>query len=159
VATVRYFLHAPAELPPAELKLPAPAGAQLPDFELVFDAPSTKWEGRVASLHRKRGASVYGLMYALTPAQLSAVERWRGGDKKLEVAVKTDGTAKTVKAVAFQPPAAARSVSGPVSETFLAALVRGAEQARLPADYVQRLKAEAEIVGRVQRFGRLHRLG
>jgi hypothetical protein len=156
---VRYFLHAPAELPPAELKLPAPAGAQLRDFELVFDAPSAKWDGRVAALHRKRGASVYGLMYALTPAQLSAVERWRAGEVKLEVAVKADGSAKAVKAVAFEPPSASRSTTGPVSETFLAALVRGAEQARLPADYVERLKAEAELVQRVQRFGRSHGLG
>jgi hypothetical protein len=153
VPTVRYFLHAPAELPPAELKLPAPAGAQLSGFELVFDAPSPRWAGRVAALHPKRGASVHGLVYALTPAQLSAVERWRAGEEKVVVAVKTDGTTKTVKAVAFQPPAASRTTSGPVSETFLAALVRGAEQACLPADYVERLKAEAEIVGRVQRFG------
>ncbi len=145
-----YFLHAPAELPPPELKLPTPVAAQLQGFDLVYDAFSSAWKGRVASLHPKPGASVYGLLYALTAEQLSKVERWRSGEEKIEVDVQAP---KKMKAIAFATPEGRRTREGDISETFLTALVTGAEQAELPAEYVEKLKAEAEIVQRVQRFG------
>ena len=60
---------------------------------------------------------------------------------------------KKVKAYAFVPTPQGRADSL-VSESFVAALVRGAAQARLPAAYVGQLEAEASILEAVQRFGR-----
>jgi len=150
-----YFLHAPAELPPAKLKLPKPVTAQLEGFDLVYDAFSKQWEGRVASLHKKPGSRVYGLLYKLTAAQLKEVEKWRADEEKIEVDVKAG--ART-KAVAFTTPKAKRTEAGDVSQAFLSALAQGAEQAKLPKDYVERLKAEAAIVQRVQAYGHVRGL-
>jgi gamma-glutamylcyclotransferase len=145
-----YFLHAPAELPPAQLKLPKPVTAQLEGFDLVYDAFSPQWKGRIASLHPKPGGRVYGLLYKLTPAQLKAVEKWRAGEQKIEIDVKA---ATKTKAIAFTTPEAKRTEAGDVSQQFVFALAQGAEQAKLPKDYVERLKAEAAIVQRVQTYG------
>ena len=149
-----FFHFAPAELPPEELKLAPPTPASLSGFDLVYDAFSSRWGGRVASLRSKPGSSVHGLLYSLTPAQLSKIEKWRAGEKELEVSVLKTDVAEPLKAIAFTTPKKNATSSGEVSEAFVQALIKGAEHAHFPAEYLNRLKAEEQILKRVQQFGR-----
>lgn len=139
-----------------QFQLPAGEVAEAVDVDLVFDYPSPRWGGRIASLTRKSGRSVYGKLFRIRPEDWAIIQHAEGGRGarfvELEVQVKAGG--KLTTATAFASPPDRRVLKGPVSESYAKALADAAEAARLPAPYVTRLKAEAEILQRVQAFGR-----
>ena len=138
-------------LPPA---VPEGEVAEALDVELVHDVLAPEWEGRVARLVESPGRSVTGRLRAvpapLWPQVAALEERLALATHERPLRVRTASGA-LVSARAFTPPAPARPAVGPVSESFLVALARAAESAKLPADYVTRLQAEAQLVQTVQR--------
>ena len=52
--------------------------AILDDHQLVFRGYSVRWRGSVATVRQRAGAHVNGLVYALTPADVVALDRCEG---------------------------------------------------------------------------------
>ncbi len=52
--------------------------AMLEGHQLVFRGYSARWGGSVATVQRYAGARVHGLVYALTPADVDALDRCEG---------------------------------------------------------------------------------
>lgn len=143
--------HAALQLPPGEV-------AEAVGVDLVYSCPSKKWGGRIAALTPVAGKSVFGKLFRIRPEDWAAiVEAETGrGEKLAELEVQVRAGGKMIPATAFAPRAP--STDGPVSESYARALAKAAEAARLPADYVDRLKAEAELLHRVQSYGQKHGL-
>jgi hypothetical protein len=124
------------------------------DVDLSYDVPHPGWGGRVARLVDAPGRRIQGVCRRVPSEDVEAVARleaalglateWR------RVRVRT-GAGGMLEAVAFSPPATGLTTDGLVSESFLTTLALTAEKAGLPAEYVQRLQAEAQIVSTVQR--------
>ena len=137
-----------------EPAVPGGEGAEALDVDLVYDVAAPEWHGRVARLVDGPGQRVLGRLRpvppALWPQVVALEERLALASLERTVRVRTASGA-LVTARALTPPAPPRAVQAPVSETFLVALARAAESAKLPADYVLRLHAEARLVQTVQR--------
>jgi hypothetical protein len=134
--------------------LPVGEVAEALDVSLIHDVPSPDWDGRVARLVDAPGQRIPGLLRTLSPQEGAALARLEQrlalATVEREVRVRTASGAQ-VTARAFTPPAVNPAPRGPVSVSFLVALARAAERAGLPADYVERLQAEAHLVQSVQR--------
>jgi hypothetical protein len=126
-----------------EFQLPAGEVAEAIDVELVFDFPSRFWGGRVAGLADKPGARVYGRLYEIAGREWPIIQHKEGAvtGMCIERPVKVRVGGKELEAVAFTTSPARASLEGPVSPRFVEALVRGAEAAGLPADYIAHLRA------------------
>jgi hypothetical protein len=126
-----------------DFSLPAGALAEALDVDLVFDFPSRFWGGRVAGLADRPGASVFGLLFDIAGPDWPIIEHKEGAVTGMcvarEVRVRTGGVERT--ATAFTTHPARASTAGPIAAGYVAALVRGAEAAGLPAEYVARLRA------------------
>jgi hypothetical protein len=136
--------------------LPMPDGelAEALDVELVYDAQATDWGGRVPRLVDAPGRKVMGLLRRMPPHTWPLVTRLETAlaqaSEERTVRVRTaSGAALTARA--FTPPAPKQAPQGVVSVAFLEAHARAAERAALPAQYVERLQAEARLVQTVQR--------
>jgi cation transport regulator ChaC len=125
--------------------LPAGQVAEALDVDLVFDFPSRFWAGRVAGLADRPGASVFGLLFEIPGKDWPIIEHKEGAVTGMcvprELRVRVGGEVRT--ATAFTTHPARASEVGPVSQPFVAALVRGAESVGLPSEYVARLRARA----------------
>lgn len=141
--------HAAFQLPKGEV-------GEAVDVDLVFDFHSIQWGGRIASLTKRPGRSVFGLLYQLRPEAWPIIQQAEGGrgGKFVELAVQVRAAGRLQSATAFASHPDRRVLKGPVSESYAEALARAAEAAKLPQPYVLRLKAEAEILKRVQAAGR-----
>jgi AIG2 family protein len=121
--------------------LPDGVVAEALDVDLVFDFPSRFWAGRVAGLADKPGSSVFGRLYEIAGPDWAVIEHKEGAVTGMcvarEVEVRVGG--EVVTATAFTTHPGRASTAGPISAPFVAALVRGAEAARLPAEYVERI--------------------
>ncbi|MCY1074801.1 gamma-glutamylcyclotransferase [Archangium lansingense] len=128
--------------------------AEALDVELVYDVPSAVWKGRVARLVDAPGRRVLGQLRTLPPPTWPLVARVEKvlaeATRERPVRVRTASGA-LISARAFTPAAPRHPARGPVSVAFLVALARAAEHAKLPADEVERLQAEARLVQTVQR--------
>lgn len=127
--------------------LPEGEVVQALDLELVFDFPSRWWGGRVAGLADEPGAVVFGRLFEVSGADWPILEHKEGAVTGMsierEVRVRrADGSVVSARAFTTNPARARRD--GPVSARFVEALVRGAEQAGLPATWIERLRAGAE---------------
>ncbi len=124
------------ELPEGEL-------AEALDVDVVFDFPSRWWSGRVAGLADAPGASVYGRLYEIPGQDWPIVQHKEGAVTGMcverEVKVRAGGRVVTATAFATRPER--RSLEGPVSASFVDALLRGAEAAGLPASWRERVRA------------------
>jgi gamma-glutamylcyclotransferase len=171
-----YFVYSPLIDPAvasaakvAELAQGQGEVAEAIDVDLVFDVPSSKWNGRVGALVQRPSRSVFGkLIQANDLSKLELADKAElapaanAALKEIQIQVKAGG--KTITATALgsntgsNTGAKAPNGNDPVSESYAKAIAKAAEAARLPAEYVTRLKAEAEILQRVQSFGRQHGL-
>ncbi len=135
------------ELPEGEL-------AEALDVEFRHDAPAPDWGGCIARLVDAPGRRVLGRLRSVPPqlwpqvARLEAALGLATEERAVRVRMASGGV---LSARAFTPPAVGHTAQGPVSVAFLVALAQAAERAGLPADYVERLQAEAHIVETVQR--------
>ncbi len=125
----------------AEFQLPPGKLAEAVDIDLVFDFPSRWWQGRVAGLSDKPGASVFGMLFEIAGGEWPIISHKEGAvtgmSVEREVRVRVDGIEKTAYAFTTNPQRA--SMDGPLSARFIEALVRGATSAGLPKEYIARL--------------------
>lgn len=123
-------------------QLPQGKQAEALDVGLVYDFPSRWWNGRVAGLEDRPGATVYGVLFEIAPKDWPIVQHKEGAVTGMcverEVKVRAGGEELTATAFVTNPQR--RSLDGPVSQRFVEALERGARSAGLPETYVKTLR-------------------
>ncbi|NVJ23112.1 MULTISPECIES: gamma-glutamylcyclotransferase [Myxococcus] len=139
---------------PSAPTLPEGELAEALDVDVVYDVPSHAWGGKVARLVDAPGKSLPGLLRRVSAETWDAVSRLESvlaeATTSRPVKVRT-ATGAVLSAHAFTAPArGGPPAQGPVSEAFLVTVALAAERSGLPADYVERLQAEARIVGTLQ---------
>jgi gamma-glutamylcyclotransferase len=124
-------------------QLPAGEIAEALDVTLVYDFPSRWWGGRVAGLADASGSSIFGRLFEIAGPDWPIVQHKEGAITGMcvERTVRVRAGGRDLEATAFTTRPERRSSDGPISARFVEALVRGAESAGLPADYVKRLRA------------------
>ncbi|GHG96432.1 gamma-glutamylcyclotransferase [Comamonas sp. JC664] len=126
-------------------ELPEGRLAEALDVDLVYDFPSRWWGGRVAGLTDASGQKVHGRLFEIRGQDWPIIQHKEGFVTSMcverPVRVRVDG--QEVEATAFVTNPRRASSDGPISSRFVEALVRGAQAAGLPADYVERLKRGA----------------
>jgi hypothetical protein len=124
--------------------LPEGRLAQAVDVKLVFDFPSRFWGGRVAGLEDAPGHSVYGKLFEISAKDWPVIQHKEGAitGMSVERPVHVVVGDETLPATAFATSPDRKSSVGPVSATFLQALLRGAKSAGLPEAYVKQIKAD-----------------
>ncbi|MFY1827603.1 gamma-glutamylcyclotransferase [Myxococcus fulvus] len=125
--------------------LPEGRLAEAVDVDLVYDFPSRWWGGRVAGLADAPGGRIFGRLFEIRGQDWPIVQHKEGfvTGMCVERAVKVRVDGQEVEATAFVTNPRRASQDGPVSPRFVEALVRGAQAAGLPAEYVERLKRGA----------------
>ena len=123
-------------------ELPAGEVAEARDVALVYDFPSRWWGGRVAGLADAPGASVFGRVFEVPGADWPIVQHKEGAitGMSVERTVRVHAGSRELDAIAFTTNPTRRSSEGPISTRFVEALVRGAESAGLPAEYIRTLR-------------------
>ncbi len=113
---------------------------------LVYDFPSRWWGGRVAGLADAPGQAVWGVLFQVPGTDWPIVQHKEGGvtGMSVERPVTVHVGGRAVQAIAFATNPLRRSSTGPISERFVEALVRGATSAGLPAAWTQGLPAAAK---------------
>lgn len=126
--------------------LPQGQLAEAVDQTLVFDFPSRWWGGRVAGLAAAAGQRVFGRVFEIAEKDWPIVQHKEGfvTGMCVEKTVKVKVGGAMVDAIAFTTNPARASLDGPVSDRFVEAIVRGATQAALPAEWVQQLPSLAK---------------
>jgi gamma-glutamylcyclotransferase len=123
-------------------ELPEGRLAEALDVDLVYDFPSRWWGGRVAGLADAPGKSVYGRLFEIGGKDWPIIQHKEGAVTGMSVErlvrVRVEGQEKQATAFVTSPGRA--STEGPISQRFIEALVRGAQSAGLPTDYLERLR-------------------
>ncbi len=126
-------------------ELPQGQLAEAVGLALEYDFPSKWWGGRVAGLVDRPGASVYGLLFRIPEKDWPIIQHKEGWVTHMcverPVQVRLEG--QELEATAFTTAPTRKSLEGPVSERFVAALARGAEAAGLPGPWVSSLRRAA----------------
>ena len=127
--------------------LPAGRAGEAVDLSLVYDFPSRWWGGRVAGLNDEPGAAVHGLVFEISEKDWPIIQHKEGGvtgmcvERPVKVKL-ADGA--VVDAFAFTTNPQRASTEGPVSDRFVEAITRGAEAAKLPAEWAAKIRALAQ---------------
>lgn len=123
-------------------ELPEGKLAEALDVDLVYDFPSRWWGGRVAGLTDAPGRSVYGRLFEISGQDWPIIQHKEGAVTSMSVErlvrVRVEG--QELQATAFVTSPKRASTEGPISQRFIDALVRGAQSAGLPAEYLERLR-------------------
>lgn len=121
--------------------LPTGELAEATDVALAWDFPSRWWGGRVAGLKDQPGSSVFGRLFDISEADWPIISHKEGGvtGMSIERPVRVKAGDRTVDAIAFATNPKRQSTDGPISPRFVEALVRGAQAAGLPADWIAQL--------------------
>lgn len=126
--------------------LPEGQLAEAKGLDLIFDFPSRWWGGRVAGLTEKSGSSVFGRLFSIPAKDWPVIQHKEGviTGMSIEKTIKVTVNNEEFEATAFVTSPDRASLQGPVSERYLEALTRGAQQAELPEHYISTLKAKAK---------------
>jgi cation transport regulator ChaC len=110
--------------------------------DLVHDFPSRWWGGRVAGLRDAPGKSVHGRLFEVVGNDWPIIQHKEGAVTGMcvEWLVRVRVEGQELQATAFVTSPRRASSEGPISQRFIEALVRGAQSAGLPADYIERLR-------------------
>ncbi|MGZ3745496.1 MAG: gamma-glutamylcyclotransferase [Pseudobdellovibrionaceae bacterium] len=126
--------------------LPEGQVAAAKDYDLIFDFPSRWWGGRVAGLCEKKNAVVYGRVFEIPLVDWPVVQHKEGvvTGMSMEIIIKVEMEGREVEASAFVTSPQRASTQGPVSERYIEALIDGATQSGLPANYIESLRLKAK---------------
>jgi cation transport regulator ChaC len=118
--------------------------AWIDGYRLVFDVPSRFWQGLVADLVEEPGSRVSGSLFTLDDSTREAVLRKEGVAtglyrEKKEAIHTASGT--VVEGSLFLAVPERRVAIGPASARYLEALLQGARDRGLPADWARQLQA------------------
>jgi len=123
-------------------QLPEGRLAEALELELVYDFPSRWWGGRVAGLRDAATKSVFGRLFEIAGKDWPIIQHKEGFVTGMcverPVRVRVEG--QELQATAFTTAPRRASADGPISPRFVEALVRGAQSAGLPSEYVERLR-------------------
>ncbi len=118
--------------------------ARLAGHRLAFTLPDREWQGGVADAIPSPGDQIWGALYRLPEADLAPLDAYEGFDPagpveendyvRRAVAVTLEGQPSVVEAWCYFVRAPRGSVAP--SELYRAALIEGAIERGLPADYV-----------------------
>jgi hypothetical protein len=122
--------------------LPEGKLAEAVDVELVYDFPSRWWGGRVAGLKDAPGERIFGRLFEIQGKDWPIIQHKEGFVTGMcverPVRVRVEG--REVQAIAFTTNPKRVATEGPISPRFVEALVRGAQSAGLPAEYIAKLR-------------------
>jgi gamma-glutamylcyclotransferase len=123
-------------------ELPEGKLAEALDVDLVYDFPSRWWGGRVAGLADAPGKSVHGRLFEIGGKDWPIIQHKEGAvtGMSVERLVRVRVEGQELQATAFVTSPRRASTEGPISQRFIEALVRGAQSAGLPAEYLERLR-------------------
>ena len=123
-------------------ELPEGKVAEAVDVGFVYDFPSRWWGGRVAGLQDQPGSHIFGRLFEIAGKDWPIIQHKEGAITGMcvERAVKVRVGDQMLEATAFTTNPQRAREDGPVSRAFVEALIRGAESASLPADYIARLR-------------------
>jgi hypothetical protein len=113
--------------------------ARLCDHGLGFTHFAARWQGGAADVVPERGASVWGLVYAMGPEDFGRLDRFEGGYDRVELEVETGARRLRVTSYAVRDKG-----RFPPHPEYLAKMLRWGSRWRLPGDYL----AEALARGR-----------
>lgn len=127
-------------------KLPEGQVAEAQNVDLIFDFPSRWWGGRVAGLVDKEGSSVFGRLFEIPAKEWPIIQHKEGvvTGMSIERNLRVQVGGQEVEAIAFVTSPHRRSLDGPISERYVEALQRGAQQSGLPDSYVSSIPAKAQ---------------
>jgi gamma-glutamylcyclotransferase (GGCT)/AIG2-like uncharacterized protein YtfP len=126
--------------------------ARLPDHRLAFTLPDEDWQGGVADVVPSAGDEVWGALYRLEAPQLAALDAYEVFDPdgpeeandyvRRRVTVTAASDHRDIEAWCYF----VRAPRGPVapSERYRRALVEGAIERGLPAEYVREMRRAFE---------------
>jgi hypothetical protein len=124
-------------------ELPEGKLAEALDVDLVYDFPSRWWGGRVAGLLSEApGERIFGRLFEIQGKDWPIIQHKEGAVTSMcvERLVRVRVEGQELQATAFVTSPRRASTEGPISQRFIEALVRGAQSAGLPADYIERLR-------------------
>jgi hypothetical protein len=123
-------------------QLPEGRLAEALELELVYDFPSRWWGGRVAGLRDAAGGSIFGRLFEIAGKDWPIIQHKEGfvTGMCVERPVRVRVAGQELQATAFTTSPRRASTEGPISPRFVEALVRGAQSAGLPSEYVERLR-------------------
>lgn len=110
--------------------------------DLIFDFPSRWWGGLAAGLVEKEGSVVYGKVFEIAAKDWPVVQHKEGfiTGMCIEKNIKVEHEGVIFEATAFTTSPERARTEGTISPRFMEALIRGAQQAQLPEDYILKLK-------------------
>jgi gamma-glutamylcyclotransferase len=122
--------------------LPEGKLAEAVDVELVYDFPSRWWGGRVAGLKDAPGERIFGRLFEIHGKDWPIIQHKEGAVTSMcvERLVRVRVEGQELQATAFVTSPRRAATEGPISQRFIDALVRGAQSAGLPAEYIERLR-------------------
>lgn len=125
--------------------LPEGKPGEAVDLTLVYDFPSRWWGGRVAGLADEKGAVVHGLVFEISEKDWPIIQHKEGAVTGMcvERPVQVKVAGGVVEATAFTTNPQRASTDGPVSDRFVEAITRGAQAAKLPAEWLTKVRALA----------------
>ena len=114
------------------------------NYEILFNKKA-RGGSATANIHPAMGKTVYGVLYRISEAGLRSLDRFEGVPqhyRRIEVTV-TDGEGNRVPAQAFIATKVDKGLRP--APHYIHAILEGAEEHQLPADYVAELKKTAGL--------------
>jgi gamma-glutamylcyclotransferase (GGCT)/AIG2-like uncharacterized protein YtfP len=120
--------------------------AWLADRRVAFTKPARRWGGHSADVIAAPGERVWGVIYAVGEHDLDALDAREGVPdhyRRIAVEVITAGAGERTTTWMFEAADAMRRAEAAPSADYLAAIISGARERGLPADYISALEAAA----------------
>jgi hypothetical protein len=128
----------------SERPLPVGRKVEIVDHDVIFNCPSLAWGGRIAGIVPTPGKRVPALLYAVDAQDWHALELAEEFPDRVPITVKVDLGGVEMRAQAFTTRISQSTTMLGVSQQALDILIRGAEAAGFPAEYIERLRHEPE---------------
>ncbi|MFV0493613.1 gamma-glutamylcyclotransferase [Mycobacterium sp.] len=116
----------------------------LPGWRLTFGGEDIGWEGALATIVEDPGSQVFVVLYDMTPADESNLDRWEGSDfcvhKKIRCRVRRESSDTTVDPVLAWLYVLDAWEGGLPSARYLGVMADAAEIAGAPTEYVHHLR-------------------
>lgn len=124
----------------SERPLPVGRKVEIVDHDLLFNCPSLAWGGRIPGIVPVKGKRVPALLYAVDAQDWHALELAEEFPDRVPITVKVDMEGLELRAQAFTTRISQSTSMLGVSPQALAILLRGAEAAGFPREYIERLR-------------------
>ncbi len=118
--------------------------AELKDYRLAFTGNvSRNWGGQSATILPSNGDSVWGAVWVLTKADVSALDRQEGVFigiyKRINIDVYPADEANAINCISYIKPSG--QSEGKPSLTYMKVIISGAKEISLPPEYILKLES------------------